>query len=165
MDSHETRARIERSADDGASGAPADALEALVATPDLEHVLECVFGLQAHEMRTYGTLLEAPGATVTELEDRLERDRSTVNRSLLSVQEKGLVTRERRMLETGGYVYQYTAVPVDEAIVDLHGALDRWTERVHGHLDMLGDRLGADGLESPGDDDASQDGTPRTEPW
>jgi len=99
--------------------------------PSFEHVLSCVFGIQDHESRTYLVLAEEPGSTVAELADRLERDRSNVNRSLSTLMEKGLVERRRRLLDPGGYVYQYTATPVPEAKELLHGALDEWVERVH----------------------------------
>jgi predicted transcriptional regulator len=110
--------------------------------PSFEHVLSCVFGIQDHESRTYLVLAEEPGSTVAELADRLDRDRSNVNRSLSTLMEKGLVERRRRLLDPGGYVYQYTAIPVPEAKELLHGALDEWVERVHEVIEEF-DRDGA----------------------
>jgi len=101
------------------------------ADPSFDAVMTCVFGIQAHETRTYLTLLDHPGSTAEELATVLERDRSNVNRSLTALLEKGLVDRDRRLLDPGGYVYQYTAVPLPEAKEDLHEALDAWTETVH----------------------------------
>ena len=109
------------------------AMDDLVGDPDpsFEHVLSCVFGVQDHESRTYLALAEQPGSTVAELAEQLDRDRSNVNRSLSTLMDKGLVERRRRLLDPGGYVYQYTATPVPEAKDLLHGALDQWVERVH----------------------------------
>jgi predicted transcriptional regulator len=106
--------------------------------PSFQHVLACVFGIQDHESRTYLVLLENPGSTVAELAELLDRDRSNVNRSLSTLLEKGLVERERRLLEPGGYVYQYTATPLPEAKEMLHEALDRWAEKVHCSIDEFG---------------------------
>jgi len=116
-------------------------MEALVRTddPSFEHVLSCVFGVQDHESRTYLVLLDNPGSTVAELADTLERDRSNVNRSLSTLLEKGLAERQRRLLDPGGYVYQYTATPLPEAKELLHEALDEWAENVHGRIDEFGD--------------------------
>ncbi|MFC6753468.1 helix-turn-helix domain-containing protein [Halorubrum tibetense] len=100
-------------------------------SPPFDHVLSCVFGVRDHESRTYLTLLDYPGSTVSELADALDRDRSNVNRSLSTLREKGLIERRRRLLDSGGYVYQYTAVPVPEAKQMLHEALDEWVEGVH----------------------------------
>ena len=104
-------------------------------SPSFEHVLSCVFGVRDHESRTYLTLVDHPGSTVVELAETLDRDRSNVNRSLSTLREKGLVERRRRLLDSGGYVYQYTAIPVPEAKTRLHEALDEWVEGVHGAID------------------------------
>ena len=104
-------------------------------SPSFEHVLSCVFGVRDHESRAYLALLEYPGSTVAELADALDRDRSNVNRSLSTLREKGLVERRRRLLDSGGYVYQYTAIPVPEAKRRLHDALDEWVAGVHDAID------------------------------
>jgi predicted transcriptional regulator len=106
--------------------------------PGFEEVLTCVFGIQRHEARTYLTLLDRPGSTVAALADVLDRDRSNVNRSLSTLREKGLVGRERRLLDGGGHVYQYTATPVEEARERMHRTLDEWTAYVHERIDDFG---------------------------
>lgn len=119
---------------------PDQGMEALmlVDSPEFERIMECVFGIQPHETRTYFRLLELPGSTVAELANALERDRSNVNRSLSTLCETGLVERERRLLEGGGYVYQYFAVPVPDAQQSMHEAVDEWAETVHGRIDEFG---------------------------
>ncbi len=107
--------------------------------PSFQHVMACVFGIQQHESRTYLVLLENPSSTVEELANVLDRDRSNVNRSLTTLLEKGLATRQRRLLDPGGYVYQYTATPLPEAKQKLHEALDQWVETVHDAIDEFGD--------------------------
>ena len=100
-------------------------------TPEFDHILACVFGIQDHEGRTYLTLVDHPGSTVAELAAILDRDRSNVNRSLTTLRDKGLIERRRRLLDAGGYVYQYTALPIPDARAKLHAALDDWVESVH----------------------------------
>jgi len=106
--------------------------------PEFEEVLTCVFGIQPHETRTYLSLLGHPGSTVEELADQLDRDRSNVNRSLSTLLERDLAERERRLLDAGGYVYQYSATPLPVAKEMLHDALDAWGERVHDEIDEFG---------------------------
>ncbi|SDX73346.1 helix-turn-helix domain-containing protein [Halobellus clavatus] len=107
--------------------------------PGFQQVLACVFGIQRHESRTYLTLLDNPGSTVAELAEILDRDRSNVNRSLTTLMEKGLAERERRLLDSGGYIYQYTGTELPDAKEMLHGALDEWVERVHRSIDEYGE--------------------------
>jgi predicted transcriptional regulator len=107
--------------------------------PEFTAVMSCVFGIHSHETRTYLALLDRPGSTVEELANDLDRDRSNVNRSLSTLLERGLANRERRLLDPGGYVYQYTATPLPEAKEMLHDALDQWAERVHDEIDAFGE--------------------------
>ncbi|WP_251341922.1 helix-turn-helix domain-containing protein [Haloplanus halophilus] len=109
-----------------------------VEEPEFQHVLSCVFGIQDHESRTYLVLLDNPGSTVAELAAELDRDRSNVNRSLTTLLDKRLVERERRLLDPGGYVYQYTATPLPEAKELMHRTLDEWADRVHDAIDDFG---------------------------
>ena len=105
--------------------------------PEFDRVLECVFGIHAHERRTYFALLEAPGATVTELAEDLDRDRSSVNRSLSTLDEKNLIERDRKILAEGGYVYQYYPTPIPEAKELMHAAVDRWAADVHEQIESF----------------------------
>lgn len=107
--------------------------------PQFADVLSCVFGIQRHESNTYLALLNNPGSTVAELAEVVERDRSNVNRSLSTLREKGLAERERRLLDGGGHVYQYTATPLPEAKELMHETLEAWAEYVHGRIDEFGD--------------------------
>jgi predicted transcriptional regulator len=109
--------------------------------PGFGEVLACVFDVQDHETRTYLALLEHPGSTVEELADDLDRDRSNVNRSLTTLLELGLASRERRLLDPGGYVYQYTATPLPETQEMLHEALEEWTAQVRDRIDEFPDGL------------------------
>ncbi|WP_324755874.1 helix-turn-helix domain-containing protein [Haloarcula sp. GH36] len=103
--------------------------------PTLEEVMACVFEVQEHEVRTYRALRSAPDSTVEELAADLDRDRSNVNRSLSTLREKGLASRERRLLDSGGHIYQYTATPLPEARELMHETLEQWTAAVHDRID------------------------------
>jgi predicted transcriptional regulator len=95
-----------------------------VAEPSREAVLRTVFGLGGHDVRTYDAVAETPGSTTRELAADLGRDRSNVNRSLNRLREAGLVTRNRRLLDAGGHVYQYSVVGAADDVVGR--AIDRW---------------------------------------
>lgn len=115
----------------------------LPAEPDVLLVMECVFGLGEHHVRVYSALLEMPGSTVEELAGELERDRSNVSRSLATLHEKGLIERHRRLLEGGGYVYQYLPVPLEEAKALMRDGLADWCERVDGIIEGIDQELAA----------------------
>lgn len=107
--------------------------------PSFEEVLACVFDLQPHEVRTYEVLLDHPSSTVEELASELDRDRSNVNRSLTTLREKELAERTRRLLDSGGHVYQYTATDIEATRELMHDTLDAWASYVHGRIDEFGE--------------------------
>jgi predicted transcriptional regulator len=106
--------------------------------PSFAHIMSCVFGIREHESEAYLTLLERPGRTTDELAEYLDRDRSNVSRSLQSLLDRNLATRERRLLDGGGFVYQYSAVDLGTVKDRLHESLERWTASVHDHIDAFG---------------------------
>jgi predicted transcriptional regulator len=109
----------------GRRGANADETELSIKSPTREEVFRTVFDLGEQDVRTYDAVVDVTGATTSELSDRLDRDRSNVNRSLKRLRETGLVTRGRRLLDDGGHVYQYYAdnETSEDPVAD---AVDRW---------------------------------------
>ena len=110
----------------------------LADNPEFERVMECVFGLRAHETETYLVLATLPGSTATELATELERDRSTVQRTLSTLVEYQLAERDRRIVDGGGTVYQYFAKPIPEIQQRMRRTVDEWVEEVHNTIDSFG---------------------------
>jgi predicted transcriptional regulator len=77
---------------------------------------------------TYAALLEESGQTTHQLAERFDRDRSNVNRWLSELQEAGLVFRNRRIPETGGFFYEYHPVPDSLREEILTDAVEQWTQ-------------------------------------
>lgn len=111
----------------------------LIEEPSFQHVMECVFGIHDHEIRAFFALAALPGSTVSELADHLDRDRSNVNRSLSTLHDKGLVERERRLLDGGGYVYQYYPISLEETKAEMHDAVEQWADNVHHQIENFGE--------------------------
>lgn len=107
-------------------GGGADAATVRVAELSREDVLRTVFDLGCHDIRTYDAVIEAPGSTTRELAEHLDRDRSNVNRSLNRLRDVGLMMRNRRLLDEGGHVYQYSAVSAESSEDLISRAIDRW---------------------------------------
>ncbi len=108
-----------------------------VATPSLEEVLRVVFGIGVGEREIYVALAARECGSAGDLADDLDRDRSNVNRYLNSLFQKGLVTRRRRILQSGGHVYQYSARPPEEVRGLLRAGLREWTGTASEHIDDI----------------------------
>ncbi|WP_456482583.1 helix-turn-helix domain-containing protein [Methanopyrus sp.] len=98
-------------------------------------VLRCVLGLRDVEVDAYFALLERGEATVQDLAEELDRDRTTVQKALKSLVYAGLVTRRKETRPRGGFVYVYEAVPFEDARKIVLRALDEWYEAVKDALE------------------------------
>ena len=74
----------------------------------IAQVLRCSFGLTATEFAVLRLLLNGE-RSVEELAKQLGKDRTTIQRAISPLVEKGLVTRRQYNLEGGGYQYYYRA--------------------------------------------------------
>jgi len=95
-------------------------------TPSVATVLETVLDLRSQELAVYDAITDDPGVATKALAETLDRDRSNVNRSLTKLETAGLVTRHRRILDTGGYYYANYAAPSDVVDEIVSTALDQW---------------------------------------
>ncbi|MFB6268951.1 MAG: helix-turn-helix domain-containing protein [Halobacterium sp.] len=111
----------------------------LVEEPDFGDVLRCVFGLHERDVDTYLALRDHGEVSAAGLADELDRDRSTVARALTRLHEKEIATRRREIMEHGGEMYCYDAVPLPDLKARMHEELDAWADYVHGRIDGFED--------------------------
>lgn len=107
--------------------------------PTVDEVLRVVFDMGVGERETYRALVGRECSEAGEVADELDRERSNVNRYLNALFEKGIVTRRRRILESGGHVYQYAARSPDEVRTLLLAGLSEWAGAARDHIDELVD--------------------------
>lgn len=88
-------------------------------------LLCCAFGLKNSEIDTYFSLLSGP-KTVEEIRSAVGCDRSTVQRALMKLREKGLVDRETRHIKRGGYYYVYRALSAEDVRRIILDLLEKW---------------------------------------
>ena len=85
----------------------------------------CAFGLRDCEITIYSSLIDKP-MTVEDISSIICRDRSTTQRALKSLLDKGLIERNRKHLEKGGYFYIYKSISSDEVRKQILAQLDQW---------------------------------------
>lgn len=99
---------------------------------DEEDIICDVFDLNGLQEDVFEELRNAK-LTVQEVSDRVDRNRSTVQRALQDMLDKDLVMREGKTDKTVYYVY--TALPMEEIREVTKEALDTWHENVKKKLD------------------------------
>ncbi len=103
----------------------------------LEDILCCVFGLKHFDVSVYFLLLNRKNLKVNEIADILNRDRSTVQRSVQNLISAGLVKRRQVNLKDGGYCYIYEAVPFDDIKKSIKTSLKKWCDEVIYWIDNI----------------------------
>jgi predicted transcriptional regulator len=64
--------------------------------------------------------------TVEDISSIICRDRSTTQRALKTLLRKGLIERDRKHMERGGYFYIYKSISSEEVHKQILAQLDQW---------------------------------------
>lgn len=100
--------------------------EILKSTHKCDDIVKCVLGLKELDLITYKYLVKGGRMTVEKLSELLGRERSTTYRSLQNLLSCGLVHRETRSIESGGYFYEYIAEDPSSMKEMIKSNVDDW---------------------------------------
>ncbi|MDY6778776.1 MAG: helix-turn-helix domain-containing protein [Candidatus Nanohaloarchaea archaeon] len=96
--------------------------------PELQELLKTLYNLSPQESELLTVLCEQE-ATVAQLADDLDRDRSTVQRYLDSLRTAGLIDRKSTPGKGGkGRTYIYMVRDRDDLKAQIRARLDEWVE-------------------------------------
>ncbi|SNQ59461.1 helix-turn-helix domain-containing protein [Candidatus Methanoperedens nitratireducens] len=98
----------------------------MASEPKFNGVMRCVFKIKDYEIEVYFYLLDHAGSTIMEISDFLNKDRSSIQRSLQTLMDKGMINRKFRVLGVGGFAYIYIATPIDETKKIMERELQVW---------------------------------------
>jgi predicted transcriptional regulator len=81
----------------------------------LEDILRCSFNLNKTELKILKHLLERKEElTIEEIQKKIKKDRTTIQRSVKKLHQKELIHRRQLNLKNGGYVFIYSPKPKKE---------------------------------------------------
>ena len=104
--------------------------EMLRANFKCDDVAKCILGLKALDVDSYKTLLTHGPMTAEKLGELLNRERSTAYRSLQNLISCGLVYRETKSIDVGGYYYEYVAIEPSEMKKMIQANINEWHTKV-----------------------------------
>jgi predicted transcriptional regulator len=118
-------------------------LQSLITTPTMgaDAIMRCALGVRTTEIEAYCTLVTAGPSTVQDVAEGLGKSRSTAQRLLQNLAEKGLAIREERLIGLGGYQYVYSAVDPETMRAAIKETLRQWYDRMISELDGLPEKL------------------------
>lgn len=130
-------------------------------SPDLQDVVGEVFGISSTELEICRLIMDKEKATVTDLYEEFDRDRSVITRHLNHLVEIGVVKKNSRVLEEGGRVNVYLPRSAEEIRRQFRLGLYAWL----GEASDLVDDLTKEKLEAmfaPADEEISAELQART---
>ncbi len=103
----------------------------------LESIMCCIFGIKTFDVMVYFTLLNNRPMRVNDIADLLNRDRSTIQRSVQNLVNAGLVKRKQINLKEGGYYYIYEAIPFSDVKNIIKDTMEKWCREVKEWVDEM----------------------------
>jgi predicted transcriptional regulator len=96
-----------------------------------------MFGIKTFDVMVYFTLLNNGALRVNDIAELLNRDRSTIQRSVQSLVNAGLVRRKQINLKEGGYYYIYEAIPFSDVKNIIKDTMEKWCSEVKEWIDGM----------------------------
>jgi len=93
-----------------------------------ENVVECLYDLSELDKNILSMLGEDKELRSSELAEKVDKDQSTVYRSLERLLECGLVYKEKETIRNGGYYFLYSRRPLDNIKEEALECIDQWYE-------------------------------------
>ena len=106
-----------------------------------EELMRCALGIKTTEIRAYCILVNKGPITIQEATEFMKKSRSTAQRLLQNLVEKGLAIRDEELIGLGGYKFIYKSVPPEMLKASIKDALDRWYKKMIEELDDLPEKI------------------------
>jgi predicted transcriptional regulator len=99
-----------------------------------DDVLKCVFDLNNLDIDVYNKLKNFGEMRADELAKKINKDRSTVYRSLKKLTCCNLCLKEAKNIRKGGYYHIYRCNEISEAKKELEECIDKWYKQMKNTL-------------------------------
>ena len=113
-------------------------------------LFKCILGLNMIESHVFSYLLKNENVTTMDLVDVFGKERSSIQRALLQLDELGIIEKRSMSLKEymekqgngdtnkRGYLYVYGAKDLDLIKEKLRNLLDRWYSSMSDYIDNIG---------------------------
>ena len=102
-------------------------------------LVQCAFSLAEFEVEVYYQLSQSGPLRADELAAKMGKDRSTVYRSLQKLMTCGMVYRETKSIERGGYFHLYKAIGKELLRERLERCVNDWYSHMQEVLSRFGE--------------------------
>jgi predicted transcriptional regulator len=106
-----------------------------------QDLVQCAFSLGEFEVQVYMGLSRQGPVRADELAQTMGKDRSTVYRALQKLMSCGMVYRETKSIQRGGYFHVYRAIGKELLRKRLEQCVNDWYDRMREALDHFTERF------------------------
>jgi predicted transcriptional regulator len=106
-----------------------------------QEIIKCTLGIKSTEIQAYCILANKGPVTIQEATEVLGKSRSTAQRLLQNLVEKGLATREEELIGLGGYKYVYKPVPPERIKWTIQMNLEQWYNKMQTELESFPEKI------------------------
>ncbi len=106
-----------------------------------QEIIKCALGIKRTEIQAYCVLVNKGPITIQDATDFLGKSRSTSQRLLQNLVEKGLATREEELIGLGGYKYVYKPIPPERLKETISKNLDSWYQKMQSELEDFPEKI------------------------
>lgn len=93
-------------------------------------IIQCIFDLNKLDIEIYKKVQKSKDVTPQILAKQLKKERSTTYRSLQKLTCAGLLTKETKTIDSGGYYHVYTSKNTEEIKQNLDDCIDNWYKKM-----------------------------------
>jgi predicted transcriptional regulator len=112
-------------------------------------LFKCILGLNQTESKVFGYIMKSNDVSTTELTDKLQMDRSSIQRAVQSLSDLKIIHRKSKSmkdyveekqlknLNKKGYVYVYNAANMESIKKEFRILLDKWYKSMINYVENL----------------------------
>jgi predicted transcriptional regulator len=98
---------------------------------ELEDLIRCSLNLSKSDFKLFNFLLTNDSFTVKSLSDKLDLDRTTIQKSVKKLLDRGILEQYQENLSPGGYRFIYKIKEKDQIKKKILSIIKNWTENVN----------------------------------
>jgi predicted transcriptional regulator len=106
-----------------------------------QELIKCALGIKRTEIQAYCILVNHGPISIQDAADYMVKSRSTAQRLLQNLVEKGLATREEELIGLGGYKFIYKPISPETLKEIISRNLDEWYKRMQLELENLPEKI------------------------
>lgn len=111
-------------------------IELLEEDLECENILNCLYGFNDLDKECFKILLESDNKiSASDISKKVDRDESTVHRSLARLEESDLIYKEKESLDTRGYQYIYQSKDFEEICQDMNEIVEKWNQNINNLIE------------------------------